>query len=50
MIAIISNDHLKVSFSNKIDIFEPYLFVKYATKKNLKPLVKIQVRIKTKML
>ena len=46
MTVIICNTHLKVLFSKKILIFVPYLFVKNATKKNLKPLVKIQVKTK----
>ena len=44
---IIINDimiaHFVPSFSKRGPIFSPYLYVKYATKKNLEPLVTKQI-------
>ena len=44
--AVIINDHLVPFFSKKGPNFSPNLYVKKATKKNLEPLVKIQINIK----
>ena len=44
--AVINNDHLVPFFSKKGPNFSPNLYVKKATKKNLEPLVKIQIKIK----
>ena len=44
------NVNLPAFLSKKGPIFKPNLFVKNATKKNLKPLVTIQVKIKANML